>query len=103
MWPIAFFGMTTLAVGVLAVASRNRTMVLGALGVASAVLLLGVVGTMMTRMQIKAAVENVDPRDKQLILDQGFKEANRPLQLAGGFAFLGLLLGGVAFPLSKKS
>jgi hypothetical protein len=103
MWPVSFFGMTAFALGVLAVSSRNRTMTLSALGVSCAVVFLGVTGTMLSRMQVKQAVAMIKPTYRDGVLEQGFKEANRPLQLAGGFALLGLLMGGVAFPLSKRA
>ncbi|MBK7862859.1 MAG: hypothetical protein IPJ65_30475 [Archangiaceae bacterium] len=101
MWPVSFFGCTLVVLGVLSVISRYRTMCLSALGMGCFVLLLGVAGMMLNRLQVERAVENVPPEQAARLVEQGHEESKRPAQLGGAFALLGLAMGGFGFARSK--
>jgi hypothetical protein len=103
MYPIAFFGVGGVAAGATALASRSKGTAFAGLALATIVMLLGVAGMMSGRTMTDDAVAHVSPDMAEAIRAQGHKEANRPLQLAGPLALLGLVLSGAAFAMAERS
>ncbi|MBL8951791.1 MAG: hypothetical protein JNK82_13495 [Myxococcaceae bacterium] len=97
MWPIALVGLFAVILGGVGLGTRSKGAALGALGCAAAVTLLGVGGMMWGRMKTDEAIAYVEPRYAEELRAQGHREANRPLQLAGGFVVLGAALGLAGF------
>ena len=102
MYPIALLGLAALALGAVAAGAKQKGVAVGALVCATTVMLLSVAGMMMGRMQVKAALEVVNPADREQIMQVGYAEANRPLQLGVPMGVLGAMLGLVGFTLANK-
>src|SRR5437868_1561256 len=103
MYPIALFGLVSVAAGATAFATRSRGTALAGLALAALVMLLGVAGMMRGRALTDDAIAHVEPSIAEAIRAQGHKEANRPLQLGGPLALLGLALSGGAFAAAGRT
>ena len=68
-----------------------------AAGAATIVVLgIGIFGTLYNRSRIDDGLRNINPADRELYLDMGYAEANRPIQVAGvvaGAFALGIAIG----------
>ncbi len=97
MYPIALLGLGAVVLGAVGLAAKSKGAALGAMVCAALVTLLGVAGMMWGRMHTDRALAMVAPDFAEQIREQGYREANRPVQLAGGFVVLGALLGLAGF------
>jgi hypothetical protein len=62
------------------------------------VLLGGAFFTMQGRGMTEDAIENVDPASRELIRDEGYKEASRPIL----FALIIVVAGGIPFAIGES-
>lgn len=103
MYPISLLGIVAVALGAVALGAKQKNLAVAALACAAVVMLMGVGGMMWGRSQVDRALVMVNPEDAEKIREQGYLEANRPLQLGGPLAVLSTLLALSGFVMTRRS
>ena len=93
MWILLMLALGVVAVAAL-FANGNDRMRAPAWVLVAAAVFAGAAVMLQARSLVDAAVANVDPQMRDAIVEQGNKEAARPLQLGVGIAVLGAIVAG---------
>jgi hypothetical protein len=106
MYLVALLWLAAEGAGVLAIVTRKSVVAMAAMALSALPLTAGVLGMVYNRSVVENAVAMVNPADRAIILEQGNKEAMRPLQLGGVLTLFTFPLGILAFvraPRQKSS
>jgi hypothetical protein len=106
MYLVALLWLAAEGAGVLAIVTRKSVVAMAAMALSALPLTAGVLGMVYNRSRVMEAVAMVNPADKAMIIEQGNKEAMRPLQLGGVLTLFTFPMGVLAFvraPRQKSS